>query len=76
MSCVKACAYEYVGYVVKTHFRDGAYIKRGAALFNLNTALLQAEISLKKAELSHSKAVVAEANASLKAAPHRKLRIT
>ena len=72
MSGVKACAWEYVGYVeaiqrvqirpeisakiVKTHFREGTFIKKGATLFTLNTALLQAEVSLKKAELSHAKA--------------------
>ena len=70
--CGEARAYEYVGYaealqrvqirpeisakIVKTHFREGAYIKKGATLFTLNTALLQAEVSLKKAELSHAKA--------------------
>ena len=68
----KACAYEYVGYaeavqrvqvrpeisarIARTHFREGAFIKKGAVMFTLNTALFQAEVSLKKAELSHARA--------------------
>ncbi|MFO0849287.1 MAG: efflux RND transporter periplasmic adaptor subunit [Gemmataceae bacterium] len=53
------------GYLTKIEFKDGADVRQGAPLFQIDPTLYQAEVDRSKATLAQTKALVKQAEAEL-----------